>query len=190
MEKVDLTYRSPGDQKPGDLTGFGFGNVRTGQVSSRKITFLTRAASLEPSDSERSGLNPEVSFIDGKSSSSARASPMPQMALQKFQAQTIDDIHTPKRVQWAEQSDVIAATTDFALSTKPLGSGLARASKSVAASAMAVSIKSETHSSSQASFIQQSATSFATQSQVEFSSSSSSELKSSTSSFQVSKVSK
>merc|ERR1711994_299832 len=36
MQNEDLTYRSPADQKPGDLTGFGFGNVRTGQVSTRK----------------------------------------------------------------------------------------------------------------------------------------------------------
>jgi hypothetical protein len=183
MQNVDLTYRSPGDQRPGDLTGFGFGSVRTGQVSSRKIEILTRAAS-----EERGGLNPEVSYLDGSQSRSARASPLPQMSILKFQDQTIDDLQAPKTVQWAQQSAAIAKT-DFASSTKALGSGLVRSSKSAtASSALAASAsKSESHSSSKASFIQESATSFATQSKMEFSSSSS---KSSASSFQVSKQSK
>merc|ERR1719189_743548 len=181
MQNVDLTYRSPADQKPGDLTGFGFGNVRTGQVSTRKITFLTRSSSEERSE-------PEVSFIDGSQSRSARASPLPQMSLQKFQEQQIDDVKAPKSVQWSQQSSAIAKT-DFASSTKALGSGLVRSSKSAstATSAMATSTKSESQSLSKASFIQESAASFATQSKMEFSSSSS---KSSSSSFQLSKTTK
>ena len=179
MQNVDLTYRSPADQKPGDLTGFGFGNVRTGQVSSRKIEILTRAAS-----EERGGLNPEVQ--QGIQSRSARASPLPQMSVQKFQDQTIDDLAVPKTVHWSEQSAAIAKT-DFASSTKALGSGLVRSSKSTASSTMASAIKSESHSSSKSAFIQESAASFATQSKMEFSSSSS---KSSASSFQVSRTSK
>merc|ERR1719411_452489 len=184
LQNVDLTYRSPADQKPGDLTGFGFGNVRTGQVSTRKITFLTRSSS-----EERGDLNPEVSTPDGIQSRSARASPLPQMSLQKFQEPTqtgIDDVKGPKSVQWSQQSAAIAKT-DFASSTKALGSGLVRSSKSAASSSMATSMKSESQSMSKSSFIQESAASFATQSKMEFSSSSS---KSSASSFQVSKTTK
>jgi len=183
IQNVDLTYRSPADQKPGDLTGFGFGNVRTGQVSTRKITFLTRASS-----EDRGELNPEVHMFDSQQSRSARASPLPQMSLQKFQDQPIDDVKGPKSVQWSQQSSAIAKT-DFASSTKALGSGLVRSSKSAstATSAMATSTKSESQSLSKASFIQESAASFATQSKMEFSSSSS---KSSSSSFQLSKTTK
>merc|ERR1712136_330528 len=120
MQNVELTYRSPADQKPGDLHGFGFGNVRTGQVSTKKISFLTRSSSVERGD-----LNPEVSTPDGIQSRSARASPLPQMSLQKFQEPTqsgIDDVKGPKSVQWSQQSAAIAKT-DFASSTKALGSG-------------------------------------------------------------------
>merc|ERR1739844_707696 len=183
IQNLDLTYRSPADQKPGDLTGFGFGNVRTSQVSTRKITFLTRASS-----EDRGELNPEVHMFDSQQSRSARASPLPQMSLQKFQDQPIDDVKGPKSVQWSQQSSAIAKT-DFASSTKALGSGLVRSSKSAstATSAMATSTKSESQSLSKASFIQESAASFATQSKMEFSSSSS---KSSSSSFQLSKTTK
>merc|ERR1719245_2728728 len=101
MQNVELTYRSPADQKPGDLHGFGFGNVRTGQVSTKKISFLTRSSSVERGD-----LNPEVSTPDGIQSRSARASPLPQMSLQKFQEPSqsgIDDVKGPKSVQWSQQ---------------------------------------------------------------------------------------
>jgi len=178
IQNVDLTYRSPADQKPGDNVGFGFGNVRTGQVASQKISFLTRESS-----EERTGINTEVmGFMDGSLRRSA--SPLPQMSIQKFQEQQIDDVKSPKTVQWSQQAGAIAKT-DFASSTKALGSGLVRSSKSTTASStMATSSKSESQSMSKASFIQESAASFATQSKMEFSSSSS---KSSSSSFQVSK---
>merc|ERR1712018_166879 len=136
------------------------------------------------SSEERS--EPEVSFIDGSQSRSARASPLPQMSLQKFQEQQIDDVKGPKSVQWSQQSAAIAKT-DFASSTKALGSGLVRSSKSATSSSMATSMKSESQSMSKSAFIQESASSFATQSKMEFSSSSS---KSSSSSFQVSKSTK
>merc|ERR1712018_542230 len=173
-----------GDQKPGDLQGFGFGNVRTGQVSTRKITFLTRSSS-----EERGDLNPEVCTPDNFQSRSARASPLPQMTIQKFQEpiQTgIDDVKGPKSVQWSQQSAAIAKT-DFASSTKALGTGLVRSSKaSASSSSMATSMKSESQSMSKSAFIQDSASSFANQSKMEFSSSSSK----SSSSFQISKTTK
>lgn len=194
VKNVDLTYRSPSDQKPGDSTGFGFGNVHTGQVSSRKITYLTRASSAEPSDSERGGLNPEVS---GRFSSiSARASPVPTMTLQKFQDQPIDDLHAPKTVRWAEESAAIAKT-DFASSTKALGSGLLRASKSTASTSSSMPQSSSTtkaefqqSTSQMSSFIQQqSSSSISSQSKVEFSSAASSSASSSkSSSFQAQQV--
>ena len=52
--------------RPGD---FGYGNVTTGQVASRKYEILTRASSVGLS--EREGLNPDLM------SHSARASPCP-----------------------------------------------------------------------------------------------------------------
>ena len=183
MQNVELTYRSPADQKPGDLHGFGFGNVRTGQVSSKKISFLTRSSS-----EERGDLNPEMSTPDGIHSRSARASPLPQMSIQKFQEPTqsgIDDVKGPKSVQWSQQSAAIAKT-DFASSTKALGSGLVRSYKGSASSSMSTSMKSESQSMSKSAFIQDSATSFANQSKMEFSSSSSK----SSSSFQISKTTK
>ena len=54
--------------RPGD---FGYGNVTTGQVASRKYEILTRASSVGLS--EREGLNPDLL------SHSARASPAPPL---------------------------------------------------------------------------------------------------------------
>merc|ERR1719430_593674 len=72
MANVDLKYLSSTESRPGETHGFGFGNVRTGQVSSKKMAFLTRASSVGAE--ERAGLNPDV--VIGRSAS-ARASPMP-----------------------------------------------------------------------------------------------------------------
>lgn len=41
-QSSELKYYSNTDSRPGDVHGFGFGNVQTGQVSLRKISFLTR----------------------------------------------------------------------------------------------------------------------------------------------------
>merc|ERR1719402_1611624 len=78
MANVELKYLSSTESRPGETHGFGFGNVRTGQVSSRKMTFLTRASSVGPE--ERAGLNPDVMGSHFDRSSSARASPMPILA--------------------------------------------------------------------------------------------------------------
>ena len=60
---MDFFYSRPGD--------FGYGNVTTGQVASRKYEILTRASSVGLS--EREGLNPDLL------SHSARASPAPPL---------------------------------------------------------------------------------------------------------------
>merc|ERR1719414_1077204 len=77
---VDLKYYNTAEARPGDQHGFGFGNVRTGQVSTRKMTFLTRSSSAGPED--RAGLNPDVLGRQSPydRSASARASPMPILA--------------------------------------------------------------------------------------------------------------
>ena len=70
---VELKYYNTEAARPGEQHGFGFGNVRTGQVSTKKMTFLTRASSAGPAD--RADLNPDIMAI--RTTSSARASPMP-----------------------------------------------------------------------------------------------------------------
>ena len=52
--------------RPRDLNAFGFGNVRTGQVTSKKLAFLTRASSVGAEKRERLG-----------GAGSVRSSPMP-----------------------------------------------------------------------------------------------------------------
>ena len=75
--KVELKYYTPSDSRPGDLHGFGFGNVTTGQVSMKKYEILARASSVGRSE-DRENLNPDLVRL----SHSARASPSP-MALQQ-----------------------------------------------------------------------------------------------------------
>ena len=70
---VELKYYNTAEARPGDQHGFGFGNVRTGQVSTRKMTFLTRSSSAGPED--RAELNPDIMGV--RTTSSASASPMP-----------------------------------------------------------------------------------------------------------------
>merc|ERR1711994_303588 len=66
--KVEIKQYSSTAMRPGD---FGYGNVTTGQVASRKYEILTRASSVGLS--EREGLNPDLL------SHSARASPAPPL---------------------------------------------------------------------------------------------------------------
>ena len=111
--------------RPRDLNAFGFGNVRTGQVGTRKMTFLTRGHSVGPEGTDavdlgRAGLNPEVRTV-----SSARASPSPFEPIMKPADEAAKMGQTT--VQWSQQSSAIAKT-DFASSTKALGTGLARRS--------------------------------------------------------------
>merc|ERR1719220_961030 len=52
------SYQGPNisvGSRPRDLNAFGFGNVRTGQVTSTKLAFLTRASSVGAEKRERLG---------------------------------------------------------------------------------------------------------------------------------------
>ena len=80
--KVELKYYTPSDSRPGDLHGFGFGNVTTGQVSMKKYEILATASSVGRED--RDNLNPDMVRL----SHSARASPSP-MAIQQQQGQAM-----------------------------------------------------------------------------------------------------
>ena len=59
-------------KRTGNVEHFGYGNVTTGQVASRKYEILTRASSVGVT--EREGLNPDLT---AGLSLSARASPAP-----------------------------------------------------------------------------------------------------------------
>merc|ERR1719357_2138327 len=135
---VELKYYGTAEQRPGDQHGFGFGNVQTGQVSTRKMTFLTRSSSAGPED--RAGLNPDLIV---RTTSSARASPMPFAqpefttapsmpvsgggGMKMMSAEEAAAATKTAAMQWSQQSSAIAKT-DFASSTKALGTGLARRS--------------------------------------------------------------
>merc|ERR1712173_169932 len=56
--KVELRYHASTAVRPGE--GFGFGQVTTGQVSSRKYEILTRASSVGRAFEERGDLNPDL----------------------------------------------------------------------------------------------------------------------------------
>merc|ERR1712241_1209642 len=68
--KVGLKYHASTAVRPGQ--GFGYGQVTTGQVSSRKYEILTRASSAGPED--RGGLNP---VLIRAQSEQRKASPAP-----------------------------------------------------------------------------------------------------------------
>merc|ERR1719479_829368 len=118
---VELKYYGTAEQRPGDQHGFGFGNVQAG-----------------PED--RAGLNPDLIV---RTTSSARASPMPFAqpefrtapsmpvsgggGMKMMSAEEAAAATKTAAMQWSQQSSAIAKT-DFASSTKALGTGLARRS--------------------------------------------------------------
>merc|ERR1712173_240967 len=70
--KDELKHYSSSSTRTGNVEHFGYGNVTTGQVASRKYEILTRASSVGVT--EREGLNPDLT---AGLSLSARASPAP-----------------------------------------------------------------------------------------------------------------
>merc|ERR1712113_901816 len=57
--KVELKQYSSSSVRPGNVEHFGYGNVVTGQVASRKYEILTSRASSVGRFEEREGLNPD-----------------------------------------------------------------------------------------------------------------------------------
>ena len=88
--KVELKHYSSTQSRPGDVA-FGFGNVTTGQVSSRKYEILTRASSVGRFE-DREGLNPDLIQV----SLSARASPAPPMQMKTM---ATDEVESTMSVQ-------------------------------------------------------------------------------------------
>merc|ERR1712113_549654 len=116
--KVEIKQYSSTAMRPGD---FGYGNVTTGQVASRKYEILTRASSVGLS--EREGLNPDLL------SHSARASPAPPLfpvAVPPGTMQMKATGEAETSVQQRSQQTSTALKADFAESTTALGSGLSR----------------------------------------------------------------
>ena len=74
QEKINLKYTSSTAVRPGQT--FGYGQVTTGQVSSRKYEILARASSVGRFE-DREGLNPEMMMRAQSQSTSARGSPAP-----------------------------------------------------------------------------------------------------------------
>ena len=74
QEKINLKYASSSAVRPGQT--FGYGQVTTGQVSSRKYEILARASSVGRFE-DREGLNPEMMMRAQSQSTSARGSPAP-----------------------------------------------------------------------------------------------------------------
>merc|ERR1712183_906367 len=118
--KVEIKQYSSTAMRPGD---FGYGNVTTGQVASRKYEILTRASSVGLS--EREGLNPDLM------SHSARASPCPAPLFPvavppgTMQMKSMATGEAEMSVQRSQQTST-ALKADFAESTTALGSGLSR----------------------------------------------------------------
>merc|ERR1712203_1040989 len=80
QEKINLKYASSSAVRPGQT--FGYGQVTTGQVSSRKYEILARASSVGRFE-DREGLNPEMMMRAQSQSTSARGSPAPLAMAQK-----------------------------------------------------------------------------------------------------------
>jgi len=107
--KVEIKQYSSTAMRPGD---FGYGNVTTGQVASRKYEILTRASSVGLS--EREGLNPDLL------SHSARASPAPPLfpvAVPPGTMQMKATGEAEMSVQQRSQQTSTALKADFAEST-------------------------------------------------------------------------
>jgi len=92
--------------RPRDLNAFGFGNVRTGQVTSKKLAFLTRASSVGAE--KRDSLNGSTSSSNVRAVSGGPLSP------------------PPKPKHWPLPPGGVNRSTDFSHSTKPLAEGLTR----------------------------------------------------------------
>ena len=69
QEKINLKYASSSAVRPGQT--FGYGQVTTGQVSSRKYEILARASSVGRFE-DREGLNPEMMMRAQSQSTSAQ----------------------------------------------------------------------------------------------------------------------
>merc|ERR550525_428142 len=107
--KVEIKQYSSTAMRPGD---FGYGNVTTGQVASRKYEILTRASSVGLS--EREGLNPDLL------SHSARSSPAPPLfpvAVPPGTMQMKATGEAEMSVQQRSQQTSTALKADFAEST-------------------------------------------------------------------------
>ena len=111
--KVELKYHASTAVRPGE--GFGFGQVTTGQVSSRKYEILTRASSVGRAFEERGDLNPDLIRAQ---SVSARGSPAPIGMSQKVEVDASQ--------QMMSKSAAFAKQADFASTTAALSTGLTR----------------------------------------------------------------
>merc|ERR1719242_2145085 len=109
--KVELKYHASTAVRPGQ--GFGYGQVTTGQVSSRKYEILARASSVGPED--RGGLNPDLIRAQ---SEQRRASPAPM-----GKAMATSEVDASHQMMTKSQ---FSKQADFASTTAALSTGLTR----------------------------------------------------------------
>lgn len=162
--KVELKYYSTTDSRPGDMHGFGFGNVTTGQVSSRKYEILAKASSVGAED--REGLNPDLIRV----SMSARASPAPGMAQQQIMA-VREEVDSQQQAMMKSTSG-FQQSADFEQSTAALSTGLTRKQQSSMVSQQQMSSEMKSMSMSSQQMSMSSSSQFASSSSASFSSSS------------------
>merc|ERR1712241_615057 len=138
--KVELKHYSSSSTRTGNVEHFGYGNVTTGQVASRKYEIQTRASSVGVT--EREGLNPDLT---AGLSLSARASPAP-MQMKTMATDEGGDMSVQQRSQ---QTKTSAFKADFAESTAALSSGLTRRGQQTSTMSKMASSSMETSSSVQ-----------------------------------------
>jgi hypothetical protein len=125
QEKINLKYASSSAVRPGQT--FGYGQVTTGQVSSRKYEILARASSVGRFE-DREGLNPEMMMRAQSQSTSARGSPAPLAMAQKASGLVTSEVDASQQMmskaQFSKQID--SKQADFAATTAALSTGLTR----------------------------------------------------------------
>merc|ERR1719242_1875993 len=153
--KVELKYHASTAVRPGQ--GFGYGQVTTGQVSSRKYEILTRASSAGPED--RGGLNPDLIRAQ---SEQRKASPAPMgkamVSSEVDASQQIASQQMMARTQFSKQAD-------FASTTAALSTGLTRRQTTSVSKMASSEMKSVSSMSSQQMSSMSSSSQFASSSQ-------------------------
>merc|ERR1712008_47288 len=114
QEKINLKYTSS--------TAVGYGQVTTGQVSSRKYEILARASSVGRFE-DREGLNPEMMMRAQSQSTSARGSPAPIAMAQKASGLVTSEVDASQQMMSKAQ---FSKQVDFASTTAALSTGLTR----------------------------------------------------------------
>merc|ERR1712051_1092736 len=143
QEKINLKYASSSAVRPGQT--FGYGQVTTGQVSSRKYEILARASSVGRFE-DREGLNPEMMMRAQSQSTSARGSPAPLAMAQKASGLVTSEVDASQQMMSKTQ---FSKQADFATTTAALSTGLTRRQTTSVSKMASSEMKSVSSASSQ-----------------------------------------